>query len=229
MQDLVLYHGSQKIITRPQYGYGKVYNDYGLAFYCTKEIEMAKEWACTEVLDGFANCYHLNGEGLSELDLCGGEYNILNWLAMLIENRVFRMESDLQITAKQYLLENFLPDYKGCDVIKGYRADDSYFSFANAFLSNALSLEQLGKAMYWGGLGEQIAIRSQRAFSQLEFRDVVPVAKEIYYPRKAKRDGEARRLFRQEREKTYEGVYMIDLIREKWRDDDERIQRIVSK
>ena len=36
----------------------------------------------------------------------------------------------------------------------GYRADDSYFSFANAFLNNTISLEQLRKAMYLGKLGK---------------------------------------------------------------------------
>ena len=133
----------------------------------------------------------------------------------------------MQITAKKYILDNFLPNYRDYDVIKGYRADDSYFSFANAFLNNSLSLEQLGKAMYLGQLGEQIAIVSQKAFSQLEFVDAEPVAKEVYYPKKVKRDQEARRLYRDERDKVYEGTYMIDLIREKWRNEDERLQHIV--
>lgn len=227
MKDLVLYHGSQKVIMKPQYGYGKSYNDYGMAFYCTEICEMAREWACTETLDGFSNQYRLKGQGLNELNLCGEDYHILNWLAVLLANRTFRVESDLQITAKKYILDNFLPNYRDYDVIKGYRADDSYFSFANAFLNNSLSLEQLGKAMYLGQLGEQIAIVSKKAFLRLEFVDAEPVAKEVYYPKKVKRDQEARRLYRDERDKVYEGTYMIDLIREKWRNEDERLQHIV--
>ena len=39
-----LYHGSSDIIEKPVYGYGKPYNDYGLGFYCTDSLEMAKEW-----------------------------------------------------------------------------------------------------------------------------------------------------------------------------------------
>ena len=39
-----IYHGSKDIIEKPKYGYGKRYNDYGLGFYCTDSIEMAKEW-----------------------------------------------------------------------------------------------------------------------------------------------------------------------------------------
>ena len=32
----IIYHGSQNIIENPQYGVGKLHNDYGLGFYCTK-------------------------------------------------------------------------------------------------------------------------------------------------------------------------------------------------
>ena len=31
-----IYHGSDHIIEKPQYGYGKPYNDYGVGFYCTE-------------------------------------------------------------------------------------------------------------------------------------------------------------------------------------------------
>lgn len=127
MQDFNIFHGSSKIIPKPQFGFGKTYNDYGQAFYCTEEPEMAKEWACTETEDGFVNQYRLHGKCLRKMDLCGREYHILNWLAILLENRVFRMDSDSQEKAKQYILEQFLPDYKDYDVIRGYRADDSYF------------------------------------------------------------------------------------------------------
>ena len=37
-----LYHGSSKIIKAPMFGVGKRYNDYGLGFYCTESLDMAK-------------------------------------------------------------------------------------------------------------------------------------------------------------------------------------------
>lgn len=52
-----LYHGSSKIIKKPMFGVGKRYNDYGLGFYCTESLDMAKEWGVSENNDGFANCY----------------------------------------------------------------------------------------------------------------------------------------------------------------------------
>ena len=40
----IIYHGSDHIIEKPKYGYGKTYNDYGVGFYCTENPDMAKEW-----------------------------------------------------------------------------------------------------------------------------------------------------------------------------------------
>ena len=137
---LKLYHGSANIIEKPELGLGNAKNDYGLGFYCTEHIELAKEWACAENRDGFANEYELEMDGLTVLNLSEAEYHILNWLAILLENRTFVIERGLPSAAKEYILSEFLPDYKRADVIRGYRADDSYFSFASAFLNNTISL-----------------------------------------------------------------------------------------
>ena len=71
------------------------------------------------------------------------------------------------------MLDTFLPEYEDKDIIIGYRADDSYFAFANAFLNNTLSLAQLEKAMYLGKLGEQIVLKSKKAFHHLTFQEAI--------------------------------------------------------
>lgn len=38
-----LWHGSRKIVEVPQFGLGKAHNDYGLGFYCTESIDLARE------------------------------------------------------------------------------------------------------------------------------------------------------------------------------------------
>ena len=45
MAEMTLYHGSLDLIKKPVFGYGKTNNDYGLGFYCTQNLELAKEWA----------------------------------------------------------------------------------------------------------------------------------------------------------------------------------------
>ena len=221
----LLYHGSQYIIKKPRFGVGNKHNDYGLAFYCTEDIELAKEWACTEEKSGYVNSYLLQAEDLTELNLCDGTYHILNWLAILLENRIFRVNSELKSLAKDYILNNFMPDYKKYDIIRGYRADDSNFSFANAFLNNQISLQQLEKAMVLGDLGQQVAVRSQKAFGCLNFTDVEIAESNIYFPRKMLRDETARGAYRNERALSLSGTYILDILRQKWGNDDERLQR----
>ena len=167
--------------------------------------------------------------GLSVLSLTGGDYHILNWLCVLLENRRFRIGSDIAGQARAYIAENFAVDYKDYDVIRGYRADDSYFSFANAFLNNTISLPQLEKAMVLGKLGEQIVLMSEKAFAGLEFADAVPAPREIYFPKKLARDTAAREDFKKERGRgsLLTEKYMLDIMREGWKNDDRRLQRVV--
>lgn len=223
-----LLHGSRYIIEKPQYGVGKLHNDYGRAFYCTQDIELSREWACSENISGFVNKYDFNEKGLKIFDFTNGDYHILNWLAVLIENRIFRTDSDVIFQSKSYLLNTFLPEYKTFDVVKGYRADDSYFTFANAFLNNALSLAQLDKAMRLGNLGYQLALRSKKAFSKLVFINYEEVDKEIYYTKYLKRDSDARKALKG-LSLDLSGIYMIDIIRQGWKNDDKRLQYFLSK
>ena len=226
---ITIYHGSPKIIEKPILGVGNPQNDYGLGFYCTEHVELAKEWACSVETDGFANQYTLDVAGLSILSLTSGDYNILNWLFVLLENRKFRIGGDIAKQAKSYISENFAIDYKSYDVIKGYRADDSYFSFANAFLNNTISLAQLEKAMVLGKLGEQIVLMTPKAFDAITFVDSIAAPKEIYLPQKLARDTTAREDFQKEkgRGSLLNETYILDIMREGWNNDDQRLQRVV--
>lgn len=145
MDKIIIYHGSSEIVKQPVYGKGKPYNDYGIGFYCTEHLELAKEWACTKNIDGFVNEYELDLTHLKVLHL--SEYSILHWLALLMVNRRFRISTPVMRRGFQWLKDNFLIDITGYDVIIGYRADDSYFSFARAFINNEISLTQLSYAM----------------------------------------------------------------------------------
>ena len=225
-----IYHGSRMIIKKPIFGEGNPRNDYGLGFYCTHEIELAKEWACTDENSGYANHYELDISGLSVMRLSGADYNILNWIAILLNNRNCRISNDVAAEGKRYLLDKFLPDTQNTDVIIGYRANDSYFAFANAFLNNTLSLAQLEKAMYLGKLGDQTMLKSKSAFENIRFIRSEVADREIYYPKKSARDKEARAAFRKEREsqRVADSIYLMDILRERWENDDARIRRNIS-
>ena len=228
---MILFHGSPNIIEKPIFGFGNAHNDYGMGFYCSESIELAKEWACATEEGGYANQYEFDMTGLSVMNLSAGDYHILNWLAILLENRTFKINSDLATDAKEYLLNIFKPTYRDKDVIIGYRADDSYFTFANAFLNNTISLARLEKAMVLGKLGIQIVPISEKAFERLTFVNSHQADATIYYPKRKARDNEAREEFRRTRSNpaAENEVYMMDILRGRWQNDDPRLQRVILK
>ena len=226
-----LYHGSSKIIKMPQYGIGNPRNDYGLGFYCTKDLELAKEWACPEVRDGFANMYDMQLDGLNVLDLQAKEYHVLNWLAILLKNRIFVKKTPVAKAAESYILNEFLPETEGYDVICGYRADDSYFSYAKDFLNNAISVEQLDQAMRLGELGKQVAIISERAMQRLVYEGYVVADSKIYYAKRMNREKKAREKYLDGHGNNLDfvkqGLFVLDIMRSEVKNDDERLFRTI--
>ena len=221
-----LYHGSRYIITNPVFGGGRKYNDYGQGFYCTESVEMAKEWAVSENRSGFANCYDLNESGLSILDLNSEDYTTLHWLTILLQNRTFEMESVLASEAKEYLQEHFAIDISPFDLIRGYRADDSYFSFAQDFLNGTISYRQLTNAMHLGKLGEQIVLKSRRAFDRIASTGHEVSDCDEYYVRRMNRDKAARgEYFNAERNRRRkDDLFILHLLDEEVKPDDPRLR-----
>ena len=220
-----LYHGSENIIEKPVYGKGARYNDYGKGFYCTENIELAKEWACAKQKNGYANIYDLDLSELNVLNLNSGSYNILNWLAILADNRTYWQNGSIAEPAKNYIKENFLPDISTYDVIIGYRADDSYFSFAQDFVSGVISLQKLAQAMRLGKLGEQIVLKSPKAFAQIQFAGYENADAEEYYIKKNEREREARRQYRRNKkeEADVKELFILDIMREEIKNGDARL------
>lgn len=221
-----LFHGSSEIIEQPIYGYGKAYNDYGLGFYCTDSLEMAKEWGVGKEQDGYANSYEIECEGLRILDLNSSEYCILHWLAVLLLNREFDVPSGLALEAKEYLLTHFSVDYENYDIIIGYRADDSYFSFAQDFINGTISYRQLNHAMHLGKLGQQFVLKSKKAFDRIRFIGAEVAESAEWYAKKQQRDRAARReYFDVERNKRQRGdLYIMQIMDEEMKADDSRLR-----
>ena len=221
-----LYHGSCNIIENPIFGFGKTYNDYGLGFYCTDSLEMAKEWSVSKDKDGYANCYELECDGLQILNLSSPDYCILNWLAVLLENREFDVPSGLALDAKEYIRSNFAVNYKEYDAIIAYRADDSYFSFAQDFINGTISYRQLNNAMHLGKLGQQFVLKSERAFGRIQFLGYEAAASGEWYAKKVQRDISARREYLDvERNRRQRGdLYIAQIMDEEMKADDPRLR-----
>lgn len=226
---ITLFHGSEKVIEAPSFGEGKRNNDFGLGFYCTETENLAKEWAVSSLRDGFCNRYTLDTEYMKILNLNSPDYTILNWIAVLVEHRLFSIKTPIARRAKKYLIDNFGINVNAFDIVIGYRADDSYFDYAESFLNNAISVEQLAAAMKLGKLGEQIVLKSQFAFSRIRFEGFDVAEKEEFYVLRKARDDEANRLYLELLEEESDGLYIQDIIRGGITNDDSRIPRNISE
>ena len=221
-----LYHGSDHIVEAPTFGLGKPYNDYGLGFYCTQHPDMAGEWAVGFDHDGFVNEYDFDTNGLKIVDLDAPEFTTLHWLAVLLANRWFDVRAPIANEAREYLLANFSVDLSKSDVVEGYRADDSYFTFAQDFINGTISYRQLGNSMRLGELGRQVVVKSKRAFSRLQFLDAQEAPRSVWLPRRERRDREAReQYFDHERNTRKKGdLFITQIIDEEMGPHDDRLR-----
>lgn len=221
-----IYHGSNTLIQKPTYGAGKPYNDYGLGFYCTETLDMAKEWSASKDNIGYANIYDIDCTNLNILNLNHNQYCILHWLALLLENREFDIPSALAHEAKAYILEHFQTGYNTYDIIIGYRADDSYFSYAQDFINGTISYRQLNNAMHLGQLGQQFVLKSKAAFEQIQYIGHEVAFPEEWYTKRMLRDRAARReYFDMERNKRQKGdIYITQIMDEEMMANDSRLR-----
>ena len=226
---ITIYHGSEQVVEMPTFGLGRKNNDFGLGFYCTESEDLAKEWAVSSLHNGFANCYTLDTEYLNVLNLNSPDYTILNWIAVLVEHRLFSIKTPVARRAKRYLIDNFSVNVNAYDLITGYRADDSYFDYAESFLNNGISVEQLARAMRLGKLGEQIVIKSKFAFSRIQYEGFDIAEKDKYYVHRKARDDEVNQLYLEMLEEEDDGLYIQDIMRGGIRNDDPRIPRNLPK
>ena len=224
MEKLTIYHGSKYIIEKPVYRGGKAENDYGFGFYCTENLELAKEWSCSNnEVNGFANKYTITIDGFKILDLTNEKYSILNWMAILLKHRTFDLTNPISQQAKDYLIKNFYIDVTQFDIVIGYRADDSYFSFARDFVNNTISVRQLSRAMELGQLGKQVVIISEKAFDKLEFESFETADRLEYFAKRQARDEKAKKDYLQgsiKKNSIANDLFVIDIIRRGLKDGD---------
>ena len=205
-----IYHGSKLIIEKPINHGSKISNDYGPAFYLTRDLESAKEWSCRNNSIGVVNVYEFRSENLRILDLT--KYSVLNWIAILLHNRELNDHFKNQFNNRiKFLLDNYYIDLNDYDVVIGYRADDAYFRFPLDFISGNITLEQLKESFMLGEMGIQYVIMSEKGINHLKFKESI-ISEEEYIGKYYQSVNNATKRY-DELPKDIEGTYITDLIR----------------
>ena len=166
MGKMILYHGSPNEMIHPIYGLGEDKHDYGRGFYLTANIELAKEWAVCrpDQSNGWVHKYELVTDDLRILDF--QQLNVLSWLAELMKHREASDSKRYRMLAAKFI-EKYGIDTDGYDVIKGWRADASYFYIAKAFVRDEIDVDILEELLFLGDLGIQYCIKSEKGYANL--------------------------------------------------------------
>ena len=166
MEKLTLFHGTSDKNVIPTYGFGEKKHDYGMGFYLTANIELAKEWAVCkpDVTNGWVHQYELETDELKILDFQGEA--VLYWLAELMKHRDASDSKRYRMLAEKFI-DKYGIDTSGYDVIKGWRANASYFYIAKEFVRDNIDIDILEELLSLGELGIQYCIKSEVAYSKL--------------------------------------------------------------
>lgn len=198
MKKIILYHGSPNKVVVPRYGFGDGKHDYGKGFYLAENVELAKEWAVCrpDETNGWVHKFELDATDLKVLDF--QKYNVLSWLAELMKHRDASDTRRYKVLSKRFISEYGI-DTGGYDVIKGWRADASYFYIAREFVRDNIDVEILEELLSLGGLGIQYCIKSELAYSKLyEIEDeLICVDYNVFNERYNERDVTARKKMRE--------------------------------
>ena len=166
MEKLILFHGTPDRIVVPTFGKGEEKHDYGQGFYLSESIDLAKEWAVCRPNEekGWVHKYEFETDGLRILDF--QDKGVLPWLAELMKHRDAADSKRYRMLAKKFI-EKYGIDTESYDVIRGWRANASYFYIAKEFVRDNIDMDILEELLSLGGLGIQYCIKSELAYSKL--------------------------------------------------------------
>ena len=167
MGTITLYHGTPDKIVTPTYGLGEDRHDYGRGFYLTENVNLAREWAVCrpDEVNGWVHKYELDCSELKILDF--EELDVLVWLAELMKHREAANSKRYRVLSEKFI-GKYGVDTSKYDVIKGWRANASYFYIAKEFVRDNIDIEILEELLSLGGLGIQYCIKSAKAYSKLK-------------------------------------------------------------
>lgn len=144
---LLVYHGSNVTVERPEIMINGYYKDFGYGFYCTVIKKQAKRWALTKRGNSIVNSYFYKEN--PELNLLQFEKMSDEWLDFVADCR----------SGKEH---NY-------DIVEGPMADDEIWDYVEDFLSGQISREAFWELAKFKYPTHQIVFCTKKALQTLSF------------------------------------------------------------
>ena len=167
---MILYHGSNSCIQKPDLLHGREDIDFGKGFYLTEDKVMASKWASIKAT-ACVNKYEID---LSELKVIELKLD-KNWLDFVATNRGY---ADYEFDVENY------------DVIIGPTADDKLFSTLESYFTGNISAETAIKYLDVAGYSNQVVLKSNKAVEMLSYVEakLLTADEKKYYKELARKD-----------------------------------------
>ena len=147
MKEIIVYHGSNVEVIKPQNLQNGFYKDFGYGFYCTKLEKQARRWALTRKGESIVNRYYY----IENTELKTKVFSDMTeeWLAFVVECRMGTPH-----------------DF---DIVEGPMADDQMWNFVEEYVKGRISKRAFWELVKFNHPTHQIVYCTDAALKTLRF------------------------------------------------------------
>ncbi len=144
---MIIYHGSNVIVSSPRILVNGFYKDFGYGFYCTNIEKQAKRWALTKRGKSVVNSYeYIPNAALSQLVF---DTMTEEWLDFVANCRLGKEHS--------------------YDIVEGPMADDQVWDYVEDFIAGRISRAAFWELVKFKYPTHQIVFCTQEALKTLQY------------------------------------------------------------
>lgn len=148
MENTIIYHGSNVIVTNPRIMINGHYKDFGYGFYCTNIEKQAKRWALTKRGTSVVNSYIYTPD--ERLKVCIFKEMTEEWLQFVVDCRRG--------------IEH------GFDIVEGPMADDQIWDYVEDYMAGSITKAAFWELVKFKYPTHQIVFCTETALEALHFK-----------------------------------------------------------
>lgn len=145
--NLIIYHGSQQIVDKPEIRIQKYNKDFYFGFYCTEIFEQAKRWATRFAGKGYVNEYQYIKDDSLNIKIFPEMSE--EWLDFIVSCR--------------------LGNSHNYDIVEGPMADDTIFNYVQNYVDGKISREAFWGLAKFKKPTHQISFHTEKALETIKF------------------------------------------------------------